>query len=42
MSSQILKEAGKFLAFLKDVNDFKGCINAASDGVYQCMRFINT
>ena len=26
------KEAGKFLAFLKDVNDFKGCINAASNG----------
>ena len=35
------KEAGKFLAFLKDVNDFKGCINAASDGVLSMYEILS-
>lgn len=35
------KEAGKFLAFLKDVNDFKGCINAASDGVLSIYEILS-
>ncbi len=35
------KEAGKFLAFLKDVNDFKGCINAASNGVLSMYEILS-
>lgn len=35
------KEAGKFLAFLKDVNNFKGCINAASDGVLSMYEILS-
>lgn len=35
------KEAGKFLSFLKDVNDFKGCINAASNGILSMYEILS-
>jgi len=35
------KEAGKFLAFLKDINNFKGCINAASEGVLSIYEILS-
>lgn len=36
------KEAGKFLAFLKDINNFRGCINAASDGTLSIYEILST
>ena len=33
------KEAGKFLAFLKDVNNLRDVLMLLAMGFYQCMRF---